>query len=493
MKEQLYFWMDLTEYMVFGAMLSYLMKDVLTVRFGRTRKLPFGIMCLQYAAVRIAFSYFVPLKKLLYGEALYIADSRQSIVPVAASMAVTLFAGILLYQRNHMRLLSLVTVFYALHELIRFAVYPLAVGSMGRISEYYSRMFFEEGPIDVKRYRQLIERTEILWNMLLFLAIGGLLFFCIRRYRQYFLCKSIYRFYGETLLFLPALLGLMITAMLRSILFYYDTEVYNLIERYAELNLMIPLLSLLCTASILLSVKMLGEMEKEHEKRRQAELYQSRMEELEAHVLDMESVNIQIRGMKHDMKHYIADVNALLAQAFYGDDAAKEEARRYVDSMQASLEHLDLKYQTKHPVTDIILGRYFRIAAQRNIAFSSDFIFPHHLGIDAFDISVILNNGLDNAFEACETAAEQPCVFLTAKQKGNMLLLTIENTSSAALVWENGLPVSEKPGIGHGFGLKNIQRCAEKYYGTVKAYQAENRFYLTVMLQGRRDFVAENH
>lgn len=94
----------------------------------------------------------------------------------------------------------------------------------------------------------------------------GLLFFCIRRYRQYFLCKSIYRFYGETLLFLPALLGLMFTAMLRSILFYYDTEVYNLIEHYAELNLMIPLLSLLCTASILLSVKMLGEMEKEHEK-----------------------------------------------------------------------------------------------------------------------------------------------------------------------------------------------------------------------------------
>ena len=68
-------------------------------------------------------------------------------------------------------------------------------------------------------------------------------------------------------MFLPALLGLLFTAMLRSILFYYDTEVYNLIERYAELNLMIPLLSLLCTASILLSVKMLGEMEKEHEKR----------------------------------------------------------------------------------------------------------------------------------------------------------------------------------------------------------------------------------
>ena len=109
------------------------------------------------------------------------------------------------------------------------------------------------------------------------------------------------------------------------------------------------------------------------------------------------------------------------------------------------------------------------------------------------DISVILNNGLDNAFEACETAAEHPFVSLSAKQKGNMLLLTIENTSSASLVWEDGLPVSEKPGIGHGFGLKNIQRCAEKYYGTVKAYQEEKRFYLTVMLQGRRDFVAENH
>lgn len=492
MKEQIYFCMDIAEYMMFGAMLSWFLKDMPAARFWRDRKILSVLMCLQYAAVRMAFSYSSLLKRFLYGDEMFIVNSRQSIVPVLAGMTVTLLAGFLFYARNRMRLLSLVTAFYALYELIRFALYPLAVKSITQVTGYYNRLFWEEEAIGAERYMQLVERAEIIWNLSVFLMVFFALFFCIRKYRQYFGAGNLHKVYGEALLFVPALLGFVFTVMLRSILFYYDKEVYSLIEHYVELNLMIPILSVLCVASILLSVKMLGEMEMEHEKRREAELYQSRAAELEAHVRDMESVNIQIRGMKHDMKHYIADVNALLAQAFSGDAAAEEEARRYVASMQTSLENLDLKYQTKNPVTDVILGRYFRLAAQRKIEFFTDFIYPYHLGIDVFDISVILNNGLDNAFEACETEEGRPYVSLSVKQKGNMFLLTIENAFSGTLTFNDGFPVSQKQGLGHGLGLKNIRGCAEKYFGKVKACQKGNSFCLTVMLQGRPDLMTEN-
>ena len=178
----------------------------------------------------------------------------------------------------------------------------------------------------------------------------------------------------------------------------------------------------------------------------------------------------------------------MLAQMASGDEKAKEEVRHYIDSIQASLQELDFIYQTKNPVTDVILGRYVRRARQKNITFSSDFIYPQKLGIDVFDLSVILNNGLENAFEACEKEAEKAFVSLDAKQKGNMLLLTMENSYSGTLKWEEEFPSSVKSGSNHGFGLKNIKSCVEKYYGKISVQVKENIFCLTVMLQGKERF-----
>ncbi len=507
MKEIIYFLVDFTEYIIMGCLLAGFLKDTLPKRFRKKTDKAAWLLCLQFMAVRLIVSYSPRIKQLIYGKEMYIADSRQSIIPVAVSIAFTLLAGMILYEKNRMKILSLVTAFYALLELVRFTLYPLAMGIITRIIDYYNEQFLDEDLNISEKYWQMVDRTEIVWNITFSAAIIFVLFLCIRKYKHYFAYggnggREAYAYntepdgekkvYGWALLFVPSLLGLAFAAMLRIILFYYDKEIYNLLDRYAELNLLIPFLSLLCIASILLSVKLLGEMEKEHEKRRQAEVYQSQMEELEAHVRDMESVNIQIRGMKHDMKHYIADINALLAQTCSGNAAAAEEVRRYVACLQASLAELDLQYQTKNPVTDVILGRYVRLARQRGISFSSDFIYPKNLGIDAFDISIVLNNGLDNAFEACEGESGDAFVSLHTRQKDNMFLITIENTFTGVLAWEDGILVSSKSGPGHGLGLKNIRGCAEKYYGRMETAAEEGCFSLTVMLQGKMNLMTEN-
>ena len=48
---------------------------------------------------------------------------------------------------------------------------------------------------------------------------------------------------------------------------------------------------------------------------------------------------------------------------------------------------------------------------------------------------------------------------------------------------ETGLPeTTKKDKGGHGFGLTNIRKMAQKDYGDVDISQEENRFILTVML-----------
>lgn len=500
MKEILYICMDLAEYTILGFMLAYLLSGMLRERFLRSgsMKITACILCVQFVTVRLIMSWAPWAKQMIYGKEMYIVNSRQSIIPVAVSMTVTLFIGMLLYIGNRMKLLSLITAFYALLELIRFTYYPLAVKCINKAAEYYNRLFLEKESMTVEQYQQAMGKIEFFWNCALLMLVVLVMVFCVGKYKKYLLYggNGLWRKNYDTrywskeggLLFVPALLGLVFTVMLRSILFYYEKEMFSIIEKYPELNIIIPVLSLLCIILILLSVKILGELEEEHVKRCQAELRQNKVKDLELHVRDMESVSIQIRGMKHDMKNYIADINALLAQMASGDEKAKEEVYHYIDSLQTALEELDFFCKTKNPVTDVILGRYSRLARQKGIVFSGDFIYPEKLGIDVFDLSVILNNGLENAFEACEKEEENVFVSLSARQKGNMFLVIIENSFSKSLHWEEEFPASAKSGGDHGFGLYNIKSCAEKYYGRVFVQVKEKKFCLTVMLQGKEIF-----
>ena len=48
---------------------------------------------------------------------------------------------------------------------------------------------------------------------------------------------------------------------------------------------------------------------------------------------------------------------------------------------------------------------------------------------------------------------------------------------------ETGLPeTTKKDKCSHGFGLANIRKVAQKYYGDIDICQDENNFILTVML-----------
>ena len=145
-----------------------------------------------------------------------------------------------------MKLLSLVTAFYALLELVRFTYYPLAVKSMNIAVDYYNRLFWEQGKMTIEHYQRIMGSIEIAWNGILFLVLGSLMLFCVKKYKGYLPGEeeillgenggTFYRSKEAALLFVPALLGLVYAVMLRSILFYYEREVFSIIEEYPELN-----------------------------------------------------------------------------------------------------------------------------------------------------------------------------------------------------------------------------------------------------------------
>jgi sensor histidine kinase YesM len=154
----------------------------------------------------------------------------------------------------------------------------------------------------------------------------------------------------------------------------------------------------------------------------------------------------------------------------------------------------DFVFQTGNAVSDIIIHQKYLEAKNKEIEFSAEFLYPFRLNIDAYDLAIILNNGLENAIEACEEVQEgNRYIKLYAYVKGEMFFIEIENsfvTGHMVIDKNTLLPQSTKSHDGlHGMGLSNIQRCARKYFGDIdfQILQNENnsKFNLTVMLQSK--------
>lgn len=213
------------------------------------------------------------------------------------------------------------------------------------------------------------------------------------------------------------------------------------------------------------------------EEKLQSELLAAQHESIRYHIGQVESLYENIRSLKHDMTNHI-----LTLEGLYAADA--EAAKGYSEDLKAALADMAGTIKSGNPVTDVILQEMKDAAEKRNIRFQSDFHYPAGSGIEAFDISVILNNALQNALEGAQGEANAQIAILSYR-KNNAYMIEITNSFSGGLDWDarSGLPVtSKKKKDSHGYGLSNIRRVAEKYYGDIDIAVKDGEFCLSIMM-----------
>ena len=74
-------------------------------------------------------------------------------------------------------------------------------------------------------------------------------------------------------------------------------------------------------------------------------------------------------------------------------------------NMYTSVEQLDNRVHTGNPVSDAVINSKFQYAKKtiHGIRLAADeLIVPDTISVEAYDIGIILSNGLDNAIEACQ-------------------------------------------------------------------------------------------
>lgn len=229
--------------------------------------------------------------------------------------------------------------------------------------------------------------------------------------------------------------------------------------------------------SILVMIVVFQNVKARQEENARQELLQSQIADMKKHIGEVEKLYKDIRMLRHDMGNHIQTIDHLLGKN------EKEEAFLYTAKLKQEWQEISCQIKSGNPVTDVILLEKKKEAEERNIRFECGFHYPEGTKLNAFDISVILNNALDNSLESAN--GDSPYIHISSYRKNNMFMIVISNSfvGSVVLDEDTELPVSTKQDVGHGLGLANIRRVARKYLGDIAFEQEEGTAVLTAMLQ----------
>lgn len=484
--------LDILECSIRGILLLYLSEKVIEWK-GKYKRQGKYLFFLLFVALGVWFGNSKILQKLLYGKEMIMESSSQSIEKLLLAIVVCFFLLDFFYQGSRLLKAYVVLLYEIVFEMARMGIYGIWHLGISFYIEWWTNQTIE-GIISTETYHSRINTVEYIGMILLSLCYLSIMYITILFIRKYG-NKSMQGIQRKGILFLmifPAI-GFAFDLVLRCLLIIKRGEqIEFLYDLHWGMYAIVPMMSFLCLIAIVYSIKIYGELMQAEAEKNGLLFYKQQLAEMTEHVQEMERLYDGIRGMRHDMNNCIADMEQLLYVSIQQNNMDEDtcwEARDYLCRMKNTMDSLTLHYNTGNPVMDVILNRKYQECLNGDILFESDFLYSEKLGIEAFDLGILLNNALDNAIEACGRCMDgsKKKILLHSYQKGRMFFLRIENSCNGnEIVYtrEHELQTSKEDKWQHGIGLKNMQSIVAHYYGTMSHEIREDTFILTIMLQG---------
>lgn len=256
---------------------------------------------------------------------------------------------------------------------------------------------------------------------------------------------------------------------------FYVLETGRTKRTYDSLALLFCAVS---AVTIIVVIMMYQQIKVRREQEQQARLFAAQVGSIRRHIEQVEGFYGKVNGVRHDMTNHI-----LTMERLYQGNKAKE-AEVYGMRLKEELSRLTGGMESGNPVADVILQEFAKEAGEKGIEFCSDFHYPSDSSLDAFDVSVILNNALQNAMEHAGDGEEKR-ISIRSYRRNNAYIIEVGNSFTGKLKWnvQSGLPVTLKEKTeGHGYGLLSIRSVAAKYAGDLDITVKEGTFCLCVML-----------
>ena len=279
------------------------------------------------------------------------------------------------------------------------------------------------------------------------------------------------------MLIVPSLVGVTGYGILQYYLMIYERDTgKNLIDTYGFYGALSFLHYLISIVAILVVIVMFQNWKEMQEEQRGQELVLNQISDMKKHIEEVEKLYRDIRSMRHDMGNHIQTLEHLVAHNNMDD------ATEYLEHLKNEWDGVSPEIKTGSPVIDVILMEKLREAKERQIRFLSDFHYPHNTKLNAFDLSVIMNNALNNCME--NVSGDDPYISISSFRKNSIFMITIKNSFGGQLNFgDSDLPETTKSGREHGMGLNNIRRVARMYMGDISLEQGNEEVILSIMMQ----------
>ena len=156
----------------------------------------------------------------------------------------------------------------------------------------------------------------------------------------------------------------------------------------------------------------------------------------------------ETHALRHDMSKYLRALQIDPSHSAFAE-------------MKEKLDSISQVVDVGNTVVSVILNEYFQKAKTAEISIEPDILIPDTLFITAADLYILLGNTLDNAIEACcELPSEARHIAIKLKLHNSILFYEISNPYTDAYLERPRRPY-------HGYGLKNVAKCVEKYHGNL--------------------------
>lgn len=190
----------------------------------------------------------------------------------------------------------------------------------------------------------------------------------------------------------------------------------------------------------------------------------------------MKSSQDSTQRLKHDIRNHIAVLGGLVKMGETG------KVLDYIERLEGSIGFNKIYAESHNPVIDSIVN-YKLGALPLDIIIHSDVHVPSDLELDAFDMTKILGNLLDNAIEAVGKIKEEKVIWVTIKYDRGKLTICIKNTFDGYVAKDSkGITTTKLDKDKHGIGLSNVETAVKKYDGDFEYHYADNIFESTVTI-----------
>ena len=176
----------------------------------------------------------------------------------------------------------------------------------------------------------------------------------------------------------------------------------------------------------------------------------------------------------HDIKRHLLSVKEL---ANHNDC---DGINSYIDNLYDEYQIKYLKKYSNHKIINAIINRYMMLCKESDIDFYCDIRNIDFSFVPDTYLTSILDNLLENAFEASKNSKEKTIELTIKNNNVNFVIITLENSCLYPPKIKMGeLQTTKSNKDIHGYGIKSIKRIAKELDGVVDYSYDQNTMVFT--------------